>query len=76
MNICSFCGASSSIRVGRLRLCDGCRAQLDALRPNDPRYMWYAAAVRRALFASSPTQPRPASEEPPAERFFSLRIVR
>ncbi len=46
---CSFCGAKSILRAGRLRLCPQCEGQLVALRPESLAYFWYMRAVRRAL---------------------------
>ena len=50
MKLCSFCSRPSALRAGSLCLCPRCRAQLAALAPESPAYLWYAAAVRRALF--------------------------
>ena len=44
---CVFCADLSA--AGGFCLCARCRDQLCALRPEDPRYFWYARAVRRAL---------------------------
>lgn len=53
MSKCAFCAEKRvEISAGGLGLCARCRDQLCALRPEDPRYFWYARAVRRALIPS------------------------
>ena len=53
MSGCAFCAEGNvELSAGGLCLCALCRDQLCALCPEDPRYFWYARAVRRALIPS------------------------
>ena len=52
MHNCCFCGKEMNGCASQLCLCGDCRAQLSALSPAGPRYSWYLAAVRRALFSA------------------------
>ena len=47
---CPICG--KKVPGGGFALCSVCREQISALRPEDRRYLWYARAVRRALFGA------------------------
>ena len=47
---CPICG--KKVPGGGFALCSICREQISALRPEDRRYLWYARAVRRALFGA------------------------
>ena len=50
----AFCAERNvELSAGGLCLCARCRDHLCALRPEDPRYFWYARAVRRALIPSA-----------------------
>ena len=54
MSKCAFCADSGAAgQTAGFYLCARCRDQLCALRPEDPRYFWYARAVRRALMPSA-----------------------
>ncbi len=59
MRMCSFCGAPAGIKAGPLALCDGCRAALCGVAPNETRYPWFQRAVKQALFGGI-TRSRPA----------------
>ena len=54
---CSFCSAAAGLRVGGLRLCPACQAQLIRLQPHSAAYLWYVSAVRRALFPGNGSGP-------------------
>lgn len=53
MIACSFCSRPAQMQAGHLYLCSACRAQLLSLPPEHPAYLWYARAVRRALFGAA-----------------------
>lgn len=53
MQPCSFCARPARLRAGSLCLCAHCSRQLTSLSPNSRAYLWYAAAVRRALFSEN-----------------------
>lgn len=50
---CSFCGRSggADVLIGPLALCPICLRRMMGVSPADREYVWFLAAVRRALSA-------------------------
>ena len=47
---CRLCGAETNCVELTAGLCPACARQLAALSPRRAEYIWFVAAVRRALF--------------------------